>query len=93
MLGFIFTNIFKNKLLWSVTSTLGLLLLHLWFFTIAGKGFTLQNGTTFVGYLPHFALSRKEKMLKQIQQSGHDRCQPYCRKTLGGQTKVHVHFK
>ena len=39
ILGLIFTNIFKNKLLWSVTSTL-------MGFTIAGKGFTLQNTTT-----------------------------------------------
>lgn len=42
-----FTNIFKKKLLWSLTST-------------RGTGFTLQNRTT-AGYLPHFPLPRKEK--------------------------------
>lgn len=70
MLELIFTNIFKNKLLWSVTST------RVVFDSFAGTGFTLQNRTT-AGYLPHFPLPRKEKMLKQIHQFCHDRCQPY----------------
>jgi len=50
----IFTNIFKNKLLWSVTSILVVS------DSFAGTGFTLQNTTTFAGYLPHFPLPRKK---------------------------------
>ena len=37
MVGLIFTNIFKNKLLWSVT--------------LAGTGCTPYNTTSFTGYL------------------------------------------